>query len=42
MSTNCDIYGGARWIYYADPTLFGDDVSLDDDWLFELGARFKF
>jgi opacity protein-like surface antigen len=42
VSTSCDIYGGARWIYYADPTLFGSDVSLDDDWLFELGARFKF
>jgi opacity protein-like surface antigen len=42
VSTNCDIYGGARWIYYADPTLFGADWPVDDDWLFELGVRFKF
>ena len=42
VTTNVDIYGGARWIYYADPTLFGDDMPVDDDWLFELGVRFKF
>ena len=51
VTTNCEIYGGARWIYYADPTFFGTSVDLGDlpntgdigsDWLFELGVRFKF
>ena len=52
VTPNCEIYGGARWIYYADPTLFGSKVDLGSlpgtsgnigsDWLFELGARFKF
>ena len=28
------------WIYFDDPTLLGGSQSLDDDWLFELGARF--
>ena len=42
VSAACEIYGGARWIYYADPGLFGDNQNLDDDWLLELGARFKF
>jgi hypothetical protein len=38
----CAIYGGARWIYLADADLFGDTQDLDDDWLLELGARYKF
>ena len=50
VSPNCEIYGGARWIYYADPTWGGSSVDLGSmpsgnigsDWLFELGARFKF
>ena len=52
VTPNCEIYGGVRWIYYDDPTLFGHSVDLSNlpgfsgnvgsDWLFELGARFKF
>ena len=42
VSPNCEIYGGGRWIYLADPNLFGGDVSIGDDWLVELGVRFKF
>ena len=41
-----EIYGGARWIYYGDADLSdsGDDLTLelDDDFLFELGARYNF
>ena len=52
VTPSCEIYGGARWIYYADPTWAGTKVDLGNlpgfsgnigsDWLFELGARFKF
>ena len=52
VSPSCEIYGGARWIYYSDPTWFGSKQDLGNlpgfsgnigsDWLFELGARFKF
>ncbi len=51
VTTNCEIYGGARWIYYADPTFFGSSWDLSElpetgdigsDWLFELGVRVKF
>ena len=42
VSPNFEIYGGARWIYYADSSLFGSSQDLDDDWLLELGARYKF
>lgn len=42
VSQNFDIFGGARWIYYADANLFGESINLDDDWLLELGARVKF
>ena len=42
VTPNFEIYGGGRWIYLADPNLFGVDQSVDDDWLLELGARFKF
>jgi opacity protein-like surface antigen len=41
-----EVYGGARWIYYDDASLsdgdLGGDLELDDDFLFELGARFNF
>ena len=37
-----EVYGGGRWIHLADPTLFGSKQSIDDDWLVELGARYKF
>lgn len=42
VSPQCEIYGGGRWIHLADPTLFGSSQSLNDDWLVELGARYKF
>ena len=52
VTPSCEVYGGARWIYYDDPTLYGAKVDLGNlpgfsgnigsDWLFELGARFKF
>lgn len=37
-----EMYGGARWIYFDDAGLGGGDLELDDDFLFELGARFNF
>ncbi len=46
-----EIYGGARWIYYADPSFdvdFGidpqnvDSLVEDSDFLIELGARYYF
>lgn len=42
VTKNFDIYGGARWIYYSNATIVGVDLDLQDDWLFELGLRFKF
>jgi len=42
LSPACEIYGGARWIYYSDAKFGGESMDLDDDWLLELGARFKF
>ena len=42
VNPHFEIYGGGRWIYLADPTLFGSKESVNDDWLVELGARFKF
>ncbi|MCX6865381.1 MAG: hypothetical protein NTV46_04035 [Verrucomicrobia bacterium] len=42
MSQACEIFGGARWIYYADPEFGGKSIDVQDDWLFELGTRFKF
>jgi hypothetical protein len=41
-----EVYGGARWIYYDDASLSDEglsgDLELEDDFLFELGARFNF
>lgn len=37
-----EVYGGARWMYFDDADLGGDTLELDDDFLFELGARFNF
>lgn len=46
-----EIYSGARWIYYADPSFdvdFGidsqnvDSLVEDNDFLIELGARYNF
>ena len=46
FNPNFEIYGGARWIYYDDASLSDGGVSvdfeMDDDFLFELGARFNF
>jgi len=42
VSPQCEIYGGGRWIYLADPSLFGSTQSINDDWLIELGVRYKF
>jgi hypothetical protein len=36
------MYGGARWIYLDDIKIDGYKTEVGDDWLFELGARFKF
>jgi hypothetical protein len=38
----CEIYGGARWIYLSDANLFDTNIELEDDFLLELGARYKF
>jgi len=39
----CEIYGGARWMYLNSPNLFGESVTIDNNqWLFELGVRYKF
>jgi hypothetical protein len=37
-----EMYGGARWIYLDDIKIDGYKTEVGDDWLFELGARFKF
>jgi len=37
-----EVYGGGRWLYLADPTLFGSKQSINDDWVIELGTRYKF
>ena len=46
FNPNFEVYGGARWIYYDDASLSEGGVSvdfeMDDDFLFELGARFNF
>lgn len=46
FTPNFELYGGVRWIYLDDADLSdkGESVTLDLDnqWLFELGARFKF
>ena len=45
VSQAVQIYTGVRWIYLSDPSLYGADRDIDqlqDNWLIELGARFKF
>ena len=37
-----EVYGGARWIYYDDADINQATFEVDDDFLFELGARFNF
>jgi opacity protein-like surface antigen len=46
FTPNFEVYGGGRWIYLQDPD-FSDGggsatLDLDNDWLLELGLRFKF
>lgn len=42
INESWEAYGGARWIYYDDADLGGLTLDLDDDFLFELGARYNF
>ena len=42
FTPNCEMYGGARWIYFDDANLGGADLELEDDFLFEIGARYNF
>lgn len=46
FNPNFEVYGGARWIYYDDASLsdngLSGDLEMDDDFLFEIGARFNF
>lgn len=42
FTPNCEMYGGARWIYFDDASLGGSDLELDDDFLLEIGARYNF
>ncbi len=51
VTPNVEVYGGARWIYYADPSFSGTlnygingrlTLKMKDDCLIELGARYKF
>lgn len=46
ITRNFEIYGGARWIYFDDAkiSLRGNSstLELEDDFLFELGARYHF
>lgn len=42
FNPNFEVYGGARWIYYDDAKINQVTFKMDDDFLFELGARFNF
>ena len=42
FNPNFEVYGGARWIYYDDADIEQTTFEVDDDFLFELGARFNF
>jgi len=42
FTPNCEMFGGARWIYFDDADLDGVDLELDDDFLLELGVRYNF
>lgn len=46
FTPNFEMYGGGRWIYLQDPDFSDGGASatldLDNDWLLEIGARFKF
>ncbi len=42
FNPNFEVYGGARWIYFDDADMSEVTLELDDDFLFEIGARFNF
>ena len=46
FNPNFEVYGGARWIYYDDAEMSDSagklTLELEDDFLFEIGARFNF
>ena len=42
VSEALELYGGARWIYMEDASVFGVDLDLGDDVLAEVGARINF
>jgi len=42
VSPAFEVYGGGRWLYFDDASLFGADLDMDDDFLIELGARYNF
>lgn len=37
-----EVFGGVRWMYFDDAKIKDITIKLNDDWLFELGARFNF
>lgn len=45
VTSNFEVFGGARWIYFDDAELNINgfaDLELEDDFLFEIGARYNF
>jgi hypothetical protein len=42
LNESWEAYGGARWIYFDDADIGALTLELDDDFLFELGARYNF
>lgn len=42
VTSNFELYGGARWIYFDDPDFEGVKLDLDHDFLFEIGGRVNF
>jgi hypothetical protein len=42
FTPNCEMYGGARWIYFDDADFGGATLDLDDDFLLEIGVRYNF
>jgi len=42
FTPNCEMYGGVRWIYFEDADVGPISLELDDDFLFEIGARYNF
>jgi opacity protein-like surface antigen len=46
VNPSFEIFGGARWMYYDDADFtsgpFSGTLEMDDDFLFEIGARYNF